>query len=94
MKIRFIGHKKLMTITLPVGAPKKQIKSRVSFSKGSVVDLDEQDALSLLEVNTGNQFERADQEKVTELPSEIQTKEIDPGLETLKSKRGRPKKTK
>lgn len=51
MKIKYVGPKDLVTVTLPVGAGIGMIESRLQFRKGETKEMKEADGKKLLELD-------------------------------------------
>ncbi len=85
MKIEYVGHKKLVTVTLPVGAKKKFIKSRVDFVPGVPVEIADEDAEKILIANGKSGNYRAVEGKFDAEPEVLEEKQT-------KSKIGSKKK--
>lgn len=84
MKLKYVGHKALVTVTLPVGARGKLIKSKIDFPRDVAVEVDDSDAEKILLVNPSGNYQKVDgkiKEKPIEVAATLEIKEEAPVYE-------------
>lgn len=72
MKLKYVGHKNFITVTLPVGAKKKFIKEKINLQRNIAVEIEDAEAQKLLLLNPNGNYEVVTEGKaVKETPVEV-----------------------